>query len=54
MDGRWDIWRRVSNKWIVSPENRTITIYHSVTNIIAFPEDSELVSEDMFSAFVVV
>ena len=36
---------------IVSPENRTITIYRSATNIIAFPEDSELVSEDLFPGF---
>jgi Uma2 family endonuclease len=41
----------VKQVWIVSPENRTITIYRSTTNIIAFPEDSEFVSEDLFPGF---
>lgn len=41
----------VKQVWIVSPENRTITIYRSATNITAFPEDSELVSEDLFPGF---
>lgn len=36
---------------IISPESRTITIYRSATNILAFPEDSELVSEDLFPGF---
>jgi Uma2 family endonuclease len=41
----------VKQVWIVSPENRTITVYRSATNIMAFPEDSELVSEDLFPGF---
>lgn len=41
----------VKQVWIISPENRTITIYRSATNILAFPEDSELVSEDLFPGF---
>ncbi len=41
----------VKQVWIVSPENRTITIYRSATNIMAFPEDSELTSEDLFPGF---
>jgi hypothetical protein len=32
-------------------ENRTVTIYRSATSIIVFPEDSELVSEDLFPGF---
>lgn len=41
----------VKQVWVISPENRTITIYRSATNILAFPEDSELVSEDLFPGF---
>jgi Uma2 family endonuclease len=41
----------VKQVWIVSPENRTITVYRSATNIMAFPEDSELTSEDLFPGF---
>jgi Uma2 family endonuclease len=41
----------VKQVWIVSPENKTVTIYRSATDITAFPEDSELVSEDLFPGF---
>ncbi len=41
----------VKQVWIVSPENRTITVYRSATNIMAFPEDSELTSDDLFPGF---
>jgi Uma2 family endonuclease len=41
----------VKQVWIILPENRTITVYRSTTNILAFPEDSEFVSEDLFPGF---
>ncbi|HKX31377.1 MAG TPA: Uma2 family endonuclease [Blastocatellia bacterium] len=41
----------VKQIWIVSPENQTITIYRSTTNITAVPPDSELVSEDLLPGF---
>lgn len=41
----------VKQVWLVSPEHHTITIYRSATDITAFPGDSELVSEDLFSGF---
>jgi Uma2 family endonuclease len=41
----------VRQVWLVSPENQTITVYRSATNIIAFPGDSELVSEDLLPGF---
>ena len=41
----------VKQVWIVSPENQIITIYRSNTNIIAFPLESELVSEDLLPGF---
>ncbi len=37
--------------WIVSPENQTITVYRSSTNIMAFPPESELVCEDLLPGF---
>jgi Uma2 family endonuclease len=37
--------------WIVSPENQTITVYRSATNIMAFPPESELTCEDLFPGF---
>lgn len=37
--------------WIVSPENQTITVYRSTTNIMAFPPESELVCEDLLPGF---
>ena len=37
--------------WIISPENQTITVYRSVTNIMAFPPESELVCEDLLPGF---
>jgi Uma2 family endonuclease len=41
----------VHQVWHVEPERRTITIYRSPTNIIAFPEDSELTCEDLLPGF---
>jgi len=41
----------VKQVWLVSPENQTITVYRSATNVIAFPGDSELVSEDLLPGF---
>lgn len=41
----------VKQVWIVSPENQTITIYRSPSNIIAFPPESELVCEDLLPGF---
>jgi Uma2 family endonuclease len=38
----------VKQVWLVSPEHHTVTLYRSATNITAFPEDHELVSEDLF------
>ncbi len=37
--------------WIVSPENQTIMVYRSATNIMAFPPESELTCEDLFPGF---
>lgn len=41
----------VKQVWVVSPENQVVTIYRSATNIIAFPLESELVSEDLLPGF---
>lgn len=41
----------VKQVWVISPENQAITIYRSETNIIAFPLESELVSEDLLPGF---
>ncbi|MDX2040457.1 MAG: Uma2 family endonuclease [Acidobacteriota bacterium] len=41
----------VKQVWVVSPENQVVTIYRSATNIIAFPPDSELTSEDLLPGF---
>ncbi|HZS07953.1 MAG TPA: Uma2 family endonuclease [Blastocatellia bacterium] len=41
----------VKQVWLVAPEDRTITIYRSITDIIAFPGDGELVCEDLFPGF---
>ncbi|MEK7833611.1 MAG: Uma2 family endonuclease, partial [Acidobacteriota bacterium] len=41
----------VKQVWVISPENQVVTIYRSATNIIAFPPDSELVSEDLLPGF---
>ncbi|NOT62586.1 MAG: Uma2 family endonuclease [Acidobacteria bacterium] len=41
----------VKQVWQVTPEDQTITIYRSHTNIIAFPDDSELVCEDLLPGF---
>ena len=41
----------VKQVWLVSPEDRTITIYRSITNIVAFPPDGELVCEDLLPGF---
>jgi Uma2 family endonuclease len=41
----------VKQVWIVSPENRTITVYRSATDITAFPPESELASEDLLPGF---
>ncbi|HMV50215.1 MAG TPA: Uma2 family endonuclease [Blastocatellia bacterium] len=41
----------VKQVWVISPENQVVTIYRSPTNIIAFPLESELVSEDLLPGF---
>ncbi|HZS05608.1 MAG TPA: Uma2 family endonuclease [Blastocatellia bacterium] len=41
----------VRQVWVISPENQTITVYRSATNITAFPPDGELVSEDLLPGF---
>lgn len=41
----------VKQVWVVSPENQVVTVYRSATNIVAFPPDSELVSEDLLPGF---
>ena len=41
----------VQQVWLISPENQTITVYRSMTNIMAFPPESELVSEDLLPGF---
>lgn len=41
----------VKQVWIVSPENRTVTVYRSSTDITAFPPESELASEDLLPGF---
>ena len=41
----------VKQVWQVTPEDQTITIYRSHTDIIAFPDDSELVCEDLLPGF---
>lgn len=41
----------VKQVWIVSPENQTVTIYRSATNIMAFPPESALVSQDLLPGF---
>lgn len=41
----------VKQVWLVRPKQEIITIYRSRTNIIAFPEDSELVCEDLLPGF---
>ena len=41
----------VKQVWQVEPERRTITIYRSSTNIIAFPEEAALTCEDLLPGF---
>jgi len=41
----------VRQVWLVSPEHQMVTIYRSAVDIIAFPKESELVSEDLFPGF---
>lgn len=41
----------VKQVWVISPENQVVTIYRSATNIIAFPLESDLVSEDLLPGF---
>ena len=41
----------VKQVWLASPEHHMITIYRSATDITAFPEDRDLVSEDLFPGF---
>ena len=41
----------VKQVWIVSPENQTITVFRSATDITAFPPESELLSEDLLPGF---
>lgn len=37
--------------WIISPKNQTIMVYHSTTNIMAFPPESEFTCENLFPSF---
>lgn len=41
----------VKQVWLVRPKQQIITIYRSRTNIIAFPEESELLCEDLLPGF---
>ena len=41
----------VKQVWLVSPEHHTVTLYRSATDITAFPEDRDLVSEDLLPGF---
>jgi Uma2 family endonuclease len=41
----------VKQVWLVSPENQTITVYRSAVDIMAFPPEGELVSEDLLPGF---
>lgn len=41
----------VQQVWLVSPEHRTLTVYRSPTNLVAFSGESELVSDDLFPGF---
>jgi Uma2 family endonuclease len=41
----------VKQVWLVSPENHSVTVYRSATHVTAFPEDGELVSEDLLPGF---
>lgn len=41
----------VKQVWLVAPADRTITIYRSLTDIVAFPADGVLECEDLFPGF---
>ena len=41
----------VRQVWLVSGEHRHVIIYRSPSNIVAIPEDGELVSEDLLPGF---
>jgi Uma2 family endonuclease len=41
----------VKQVWVVSPEAQTITIYRSTTDIMLFPPEGELTSEDLLPGF---
>lgn len=41
----------VRQVWLVSPETATITVFRSPSNVMAFPLESELISEDLLPGF---
>jgi Uma2 family endonuclease len=41
----------VQQVWLVSPETETITVFRSPSNVMAFPPESELISEDLLPGF---
>ena len=41
----------VKQVWVVSPEAQTVTVYRSTTDIMLFPLEGELTSEDLLPGF---
>jgi Uma2 family endonuclease len=41
----------VKEVWLISPEHHHVILYRSVANIMAIPEEGELVSEDLLPGF---
>ncbi len=41
----------VRQVWIVAPEEKTVTVYRGQYDAIIYPEEAELVSEDLFPGF---
>ena len=41
----------VRQVWIVSPEEKTVTVYRAQYDAIIYPAEAELVSEDLFPGF---
>ena len=58
-DGFYEVQRKVGDYlaagvnqvWQVNPEDKTVTIYRSRTNMIVFPDDGELICEDLLPGF---
>lgn len=41
----------VKQVWVVAPEEKTVTVYRGQYDAIIYPEEAELVSEDLFPGF---